>query len=138
GGTNGFQAFYRSTDGGSNFSTMSTTPNLLGWSSTGGDTGGQAWYDLCVAASPLNKDEVVTGGVNVWRSTNGGSTWAIYGHWTGSNAPFTHADHHDLEYASNGTLFNCNDGTVYRRNVSGWTEISGNMNISQIYRLGMS
>ncbi len=138
GSNNGFLALYRSTNGGTSFSSMSTTPNLLGWSSTGNDTGGQGWYDLCVAASPLNKDEVVTGGVNVWRSTNGGSSWTIYGHWTGSGAPFTHADHHDLEYNSAGVLYNCNDGTVYRRTNSGWAEISGSMNISQIYRMGMS
>lgn len=134
----GFQGFYRSTDQGVNFTQMATTPNLLGWSSTGNDTGGQGWYDLCVAASPLNPNEVVVGGVNVWRTTDGGTTWSLYGHWTGSGAPFTHADHHDLEYIPNGTLFNCNDGTVYRRTATAWQEISGTMNISQIYKIGTS
>ncbi len=134
----GFFGFYRSTNGATNFSTTATTPNLLGWSSTGGDNGGQAWYDLCVAASPLNKDEVVTGGVNVWRTTNGGTNWTIFGHWTGTGAPFTHADHHDLEYDAAGTLFNSNDGTVYRRTATNWQEISGLMNISQIYKIGTS
>lgn len=135
---NGFQGFYRSTASGTVFSQMTTTLNLLGWSSTGNDTGGQGWYDLCIACSPLNKDEVVTGGVNVWRTTTGGASWSIYGHWTGSGAPFTHADHHDLEYAPDGTLFNTNDGTVYKRTGATWTEISGTINISQIYKLGTS
>lgn len=138
---NGFYAFYRSTDAGLNFTAMATsTPNLLGWATAGNDSGGQGWYDLCVAASPTNSNEVVVGGVNVWRTTNGGSNWTIYGHWTGSGAPFTHADHHDLEYEPNGTLFNCNDGTVYRRapGATSWTEISGTMNISQIYKVGTS
>ncbi|MDI9339862.1 MAG: T9SS type A sorting domain-containing protein [Sediminibacterium sp.] len=136
----GFQGLYRSINSGTGFTTMATSPNLLGWSNTGGDTGGQGWYDLCVAASPLNKDEVVVGGVNVWRSTNGGTNWSIYGHWTGSGAPFTHADHHDLEYDASGNLFDCNDGTVYRRTPSAtsWQEISGLMNISQIYKIGTS
>jgi hypothetical protein len=135
----GFYAFYRSTDAGVTFSAMATsTPNLLGWASAGNDSGGQGWYDLCVAASPTNSNEVVVGGVNVWRTTNGGSSWSLYGHWTGSGAPFTHADHHDLEYAPNGTLFNCNDGTVYRRTATAWQEISGTMNISQIYKVGTS
>jgi hypothetical protein len=134
----GFLGFYRSTNSATGFSTMATSPNLLGWSSTGSDTGGQAWYDLCCAASPLNQDEVVVGGVNVWRTTNGGSAWSLYGHWTGSGAPFTHADQHDLEYDAAGTLFNTNDGTVYRRNGATWTEISGTMNISQIYKIGTS
>lgn len=136
--SNGLLAVYRSIDGGVTFTSMATTPNLLGWASAGNDTGGQGWYDLCIACSPLNKNEVVTGGVNVWRSTDGGTTWAIYGHWTGSGAPFTHADQHDLEFASNGTLFNTNDGTVYRRTATLWQEISGTINISQIYKLGAS
>ncbi|MBK9285977.1 MAG: T9SS type A sorting domain-containing protein [Sphingobacteriaceae bacterium] len=137
---NGFQGLYRSVDGGVTFTQMSNSPNLLGWSNTGGDTGGQGWYDLCIAASPTNSNEIVTGGVNVWRSTTGGATggWSLYGHWTGSGAPFTHADHHDLEYDIVGNLYNANDGTVYRRNGGSWLEVSGQMNLSQIYKLGTS
>ncbi|MBL7910815.1 MAG: T9SS type A sorting domain-containing protein [Bacteroidia bacterium] len=135
---NGFQGFYRSINSAGAFTQMATTPNLLGWATAGNDTGGQGWYDLCVAASPLNANEVVTGGVNVWRTTNGGTNWTIYGHWTGSGAPFTHADQHDLEYDAAGTLFNTNDGTVYRRTATAWQEISGTINISQIYKIGLS
>ena len=119
----GFQGFYRSINSATGFTQMATTPNLLGWATAGNDTGGQGWYDLCVAASPTNANEVVTGGVNVWRTTDGGTTWAIYGHWTGSGAPFTHADHHDLEFDAAGTLYNTNDGTVYRRTATAWQEI---------------
>lgn len=136
---NGFLGLYRSTNSATSFSLMSSTPNILDWSTTGNGTGGQGWYDLCIAASPLNKDEIYTGGVNVWRSTNGGTSWSLNGHWTGSGgAPFTHADHHDLEFDASGTLFNTNDGTVYKRTSSTWLEISGSMNISQIYRIGLS
>jgi hypothetical protein len=115
---------YRSTVSGTVFAAMSTsaTINLMGWNSNGTDVGGQGWYDLCIAANPLNKDEIVVGGVNVWRSLDGGSNWSIYGHWTGSLAPFTHADQHCLSFAPNGTLFNTNDGTVYRRT----TTMTGN------------
>lgn len=134
----GLQGFYRSVSGGTAFTQMTTTLNTLGWSNAGTDTGGQGWYDLCIAVSPLDKNEVVTGGVNVWRTLDGGVSWAIYGHWTGSGAPFTHADQHDLEYDASGVLYNANDGTVYRRTGNTWTEISGNINISQIYRMGMS
>jgi len=134
----GFQGFYRSVVGGTLFTQVTTTVNLLGYSPTGNDTGGQGWYTLCLAVSPLNRDEVVTGGVNVWRTTNSGASWSIFGHWTGNTAPFTHADQHDIEYDANGTLYCANDGTVYRRTTNNWQEISGTMNISQIYRIGMS
>lgn len=137
---NGMLGFYKSNSAAVSFTQMPTTLNLLGYNSNGADTGGQGWYDLCIACSPLNKDEVVTGGVNVWRTTNGGTSWTIYGHWTGSVAPFTHADQHDLEYAPDGTLFNTNDGTVYKRTATStsWAEISGTINISQIYKIGLS
>jgi hypothetical protein len=134
----GFLGFLQSTNSGVSFANITTTLNLLGWSNAGTDTGGQGWYDLCIAASPTNAAEVVVGGVNVWRTTNAGASWSIYGHWTGSGAPFTHADQHDLEFASNGTLFNSNDGTVYRRTATTWQEISGTMNVSQIYKIGLS
>lgn len=141
GTTNGYLGLYQSTAAGSTFSLMSNSPNILDGTTTGSSTGGQGWYDLAIAASPLNRDELVIGGVNVWRSLNAGVNWALYGHWTGSGgAPFTHADQHDLEYANNGVLFNVNDGTVYKRAIGAlnWTEISGTMNISQIYRMGLS
>lgn len=138
----GFLGLYRSTVSGTTFAVMSatttTTLNPLGWNSNGGDVGGQGWYDLALAASPLNKDEIVVGGVNIWRSVNGGTNWTLYGHWVGGGAPFAHADQHDLEYATNGTLFGCNDGTVYQRTSTSWLEISGQMNISQIYKIGLS
>lgn len=134
----GFEGFYRSTNSGVAFTQMANTPNLLGWSSTGSDTDGQGWYDLCVAASPLDKNEVIVGGVNVWKTSNGGTSWSLFGHWVGSGAPFTHADQHDLEYDASGTLYATNDGAVYRRTATAWTDISGTMNIAQIYRIGLS
>lgn len=137
---NGLYGIYKSTSSGTTFSQMTTTLNLLGWNSNGTDAGGQGWYDLAIAASPTSSNEVVVGGVNIWRTTDGASSWSIYGHWTGSGAPFIHADIHDLEYAPNGTLFSANDGTVYRRapGATSWTEICGTMNISQIYKIGTS
>ena len=37
---------YKSLDEGQNWNQQSNSPNLLGWSVTGSDTDGQAWYDL--------------------------------------------------------------------------------------------
>jgi hypothetical protein len=134
----GLTGVYKSTDAATTFTNLNVTQNLLGWASAGNDTGGQSWYDLAIAADPNNANIVVTGGVNVWRTTDGGSTWSLYGHWTGSGAPFTHADHHDLVYDANSGLYDTNDGTVYKRNGAVWQEISGTMNISEIYKVGTS
>jgi PKD repeat protein len=136
----GYQGLYRSTDNGTTFTTRSTTPNLLGFSSTGGDTGGQGWYTLSIAVAPTNADHVLVGGVNVWRSTNGGTSWTINAHWTGTGAPYVHADIHALEYipGSATTYYAGCDGGVFRTAASGtsWTDLSNGLQITQAYRLG--
>jgi hypothetical protein len=140
----GLLGIYRSTDSGLNFTTMKgpTGPNLLGWNSNGGDTGGQAFYDLTIAASPTNANTVIVGGVNIWRSTDGGTNWTINAHWTGSGAPYVHSDHHDIQFlpGSGTTYFSACDGGLARTTNSGgaWTDISANLNIAQQYRISLS
>ncbi len=131
---------YRSTNSGVTFSLMANTPNMLGNSCAGTSAGGQGWYDLAIAASPLNADEVVIGGVNHWRSMNGGVNWTNIGCWNsiGASPPFVHADVHELEYNANGVLYSANDGGVCEYNGTAWIDRTGNQNISQIYRIGIS
>ncbi|MGZ3901202.1 MAG: hypothetical protein ACXVDC_12825, partial [Bacteroidia bacterium] len=131
---------YSSTNDGVSFVTKATTPNIIGNSCTGNSTGtGQGWYDLAIAASPINSGEIVVGGVNVWKSTNDGSTWTIMGCWnSATNPPYIHADIHELEYTPSGTLFSTNDGGIYSYNGSTWTDLTGTRNIAQIYKIGLS
>ncbi|MCC7303648.1 MAG: PKD domain-containing protein [Bacteroidia bacterium] len=138
----GFLAFYRSTNSGASFTqiTVSSPSNMLGWASAGNDTGGQSWYDLALAASPTNANECVAGGVNVWRTTNGGTSWTLNAHWTGSGAPYVHADHHWLEYVNGTTVMCGNDGGIFRTTNNGgaWSDLSSGLHIAQMYRLGTS
>ncbi|MGZ3900953.1 MAG: hypothetical protein ACXVDC_11565, partial [Bacteroidia bacterium] len=136
----GFLGFYQSTDIGTTFVNKATSPNLLGWVSAGNDTGGQGWYTLSIAASPTNANEVVVGGVNIWRTTNGGTNWSLFAHWTGSGAPYVHADIHDLIYKNGTTLYiGCDGGAFYTANSgSSFFSCNGNMNIAEIYKIGLS
>lgn len=138
----GFGGLYLSTDAGNTFSTQSTSPNLLGWSSSGSDNGGQAWYDLAIAVSPTNKNMVFVGGVNIWKSLDAGQTWSINAHWTGSGAPYVHADIHQLKYSPHNStnIWACTDGGVSTSLNNGmfWAEENAGLNIGQIYRLGGS
>lgn len=140
-GTNGFEGIYRSTDGGNTWTLRANSPNLLGWRSDGSDAGGQAWYDLAIAVNPTDKDEVYVGGVNIWRSTNGGSNWNLAAHWTGSGAPFVHADIHHLTFRPNGnSVYTGCDGGVYRTDngSNSWDELNDGMNITQFYRISVA
>lgn len=139
----GFEGLYRSTNSGQSFTKMSSSPNIMGWAVSGNDSGGQAWYDIAITASPTNKNEIVTGGVNIWRSTNGGSTWSIDAHWYGGGGnPYVHADVHYLAYypGSSGTIFAGTDGGIFKttNNGSTWTDLSQGLQIGQMYKLGVS
>ncbi len=136
----GLLGVYRSTDSGTTFTTQTTTPNLLGWNANGGDTGGQGWYDLCITVDPTDANIVYTGGVNIWKSTNGGTTFALNGHWFGGGGvPYVHADNHYLGFI--GTRLTVgNDGGVFSTTNGGpnWTDNSSNLAIAQQYKLGLA
>lgn len=139
---NGFKGLMRSTNSGGAFTTQSTTPNVLGFDN-GSDAGGQGWYDLAIAASPTNAEEIIIGGINHWRSTNGGSTWTMISHWYGGfQKPYVHADVHDIQYlpGSGTTILSANDGGFFKTTNSGtsWTDLSSNLAIAQQYRFSLS
>lgn len=139
----GFQGIYKSTDGGTTFTQQANSPNLLGWDPNGNDTDGQAWYTLSIAVSPVDENVLITGGVNIWFSDNGGLSWQLNAHWYGGGgAPYVHADIHDLIFAPNsGSDFYAGcDGGVFTTNNGGasWNDISGDMGIAQIYSIGIS
>ncbi len=139
---NGFRGLYRSTDGGLTFTEMSSSPNIMDWSCDGSGTGGQAWYDLSLAADPVDANIIYVGGVNVWRSLNGGATWQISGHWYGGcGVSEVHADQHILEVNPvDNRIFLGNDGGIYYTSNSGvsWNEITTGLAISEAYKLGQS
>lgn len=139
--TQGFWGLYRSDDAGQSFYLATDTPNVLGYSPDGTDSGGQAWYDLAIAVHPQNADYVYTGGINVWRSTNGGFDLDIITHWWGAqNTPYVHADCHYLGFDEQGDLWAGNDGGVFRSPDQGdqWNDLSDGLHIAQIYRIGQA
>lgn len=137
----GFGGFFVSTNGGYSFQNRSNSPNILGWMSTGNDVGGQGIYDLCMAVSQIDENTVYIGGVNIWKSTDGGKAWLIETNWYPVNNVATiHADQHDLYIIPGGTsLFSGNDGGVYKKiEGSSWKWIGSGMPITQFYRIGGS
>jgi photosystem II stability/assembly factor-like uncharacterized protein len=136
-----FLGLYRSTDAGDSFSLRTDTPNVFGYNTDGNDSGGQSWYDMALAVSPSNKNEVYTGGINVWKSTNGGSTLTALTQWNWPTGSFeyVHADIHTLDFYGN-TLFSGSDGGIFKSVNNGitFTDLTAGIQHSQFYRLGTS
>ncbi len=137
----GFYGLYKSANSGQTWTAIydqSDPINLLGWELAGKDKGGQGWYDLSMAVSPTSENTLMTGGVNIWKSTTGGSSFSITAHWIGSPlVAYVHADHHMLKYNPlNNRLYSCNDGGIYYSPDNGrsWTDLSDGLTILQIYR----
>ena len=145
GSDEGFYGIYKSVDEGASWTVQadsSNAPNLLGWSTDGTDSGGQGWYDLALTVSPTDENLLIVGGVNSWKSTDGGQNWNISSHWYGGGGTeYKHADVHYLRYNSaNNRLYSANDGGLYFSDNDGlnWTDISDGLQITQFYRSGLS
>lgn len=140
----GFYALYKSSNSGDSWSLVmdDQSENLLGWTADGSDIGGQGWYDLSLAVSPENANTIFVGGVNVWKSVNGGISWSISGLWYYSQqTDYVHADQHMFAFSPySNTLYAANDGGLYRTYDLGknWKDISNDLQILQVYKLGTS
>jgi len=89
--------------------------------------GRQASYDLAMAVSPTNIDRVHVGGLDTWRSDDGGRNWMMTSAWRAppGSPNYTHADIHVLTYRGD-TLFTGSDGGVFRSDDGGnaWMSIT--------------
>jgi hypothetical protein len=133
---NYFQGVYRSNDSGSSFTAMNTTTNVF--ENVG--QGSQSWYDLAFAVSQTNANEMYTGCLNVWKSTNGGTSFTKVNNWSSPTAAaYTHADIHYLGFYGN-KLYCGSDGGIYVSSNSGFsfTDLTATAQISQFYRVAVS
>ena len=132
---------YKSTDGGQTYSLVNTGSSYLG---------GQGWYDNALWVDPTDADHVIVGGIDLWRSNDGGvtlskmSTW-----WQAPNS--AHADHHfviehpDYDGTTNKRVYFANDGGVYTaedvdlaQDSAGFQELNNSLAITQFYGLGVA
>jgi len=127
---------YRTSDGGTTWTSL-TVPTVTGGRNLASS---QAWYDLIAAVDPNNADRVIVGGLDLSASTDAGATWTHIASWTGTGAPYVHADHHAIVFktgSSTEALFG-NDGGVYRSiNASNanptFTDRNNSYNVTQFY-----
>lgn len=136
----GLGEVWRSTDIGSGNSTWTLQATLDVF-------GTQGWYDNMIWVDPTNPNFVVIGGVDLWRSTNGGTTFAKISDWSEyHNGLSAHADQHILaphpgyDGFTNRRVYVGNDGGIQTAaNIatvtptSGWTNLANGLGITQFY-----
>ncbi|ESU29887.1 glycosyl hydrolase [Flavobacterium limnosediminis JC2902] len=127
-----FQGIYRSTDSGTSWTVTSGTTDVF--------ESNQSWYDLALAVSDTNADEIYTGCLNIWKSSNGGAAVTKMNNWSSPSSPaYTHADIHFLRFYG-GKLFAGTDGGIYMSSTGGtsFTDLTAGLQISQFYKVAVS
>lgn len=102
---------YKSTDGGANWAPTTTSPPAN--SGTNDLSSGQAWYNLAVTVDPANGNNVIVGGLNCYRSTNGGSSWSQTSYWVGTTGNYIHADQQTGVWNGTQVLIGSDGGIFY-------------------------
>lgn len=102
---------YKTTDGGSNWTTLAANGLTNPFN-------GQGWYSGGIFVNPTNNNELWLCGVDLWESTNGGTDWVM-------GAPawwnyIVHGDHHDVVF-SNSKVFACTDGGIFSKDFTSTT-----------------
>ncbi len=122
---------FRSTDYGMNWAQVGTSVNFLS---------SQAWYDLYVRAHPQDPLTAFVGTIDIFRTTNGGSTFTNL--TNGYSGGYVHVDQHYLFFhpTNPNTLISCNDGGINRstNNGNSFTNLNENLTLTQFYRIAAS
>jgi hypothetical protein len=136
-----FHGLYRSTNAGSSFSLRNNMPNIMGGEPDGADDGDQQEYNMALSVSPTNENILGCGGINLWTSSNGGTSFQFQQRVV-SSLDYYHADIHQLIYhpLNSGILYMCGDGGVYRSSNNGdtWTGLNNSLGITQYYKISIN
>ena len=131
--SNGFDGIYKSVNGGLNFTKTSGATDVF-------DGSAQSWYDMAFAVSQTNAEEIYTGCLNIWKSTDGGVSAFKLNDWNApTSLPYTHADIHYLRFFGD-KLYCGSDGGVYVSQNNGvqFTDLTASAQISQFYKIAVS
>lgn len=130
--TYGALGIWRTTSGGSSWNPVTTPMDPL---NGGTHLGQQGWYDNVIAVDPTNENIVYAGGINLFKSTNGGSNWTMISNWySGAGYPYVHADQHAIVFSGSNIYFG-NDGGLFRSTNGGtsFTEMNNGLATIQFY-----
>lgn len=105
--SNQVPTIYKSTNGGQTWAATGGNPTA-GWCNAG-------WYALSVGIDPSNVNNCIVGGLDLYGTTNGGTTWTKKSNWVGTTGQYVHADIHEIIWYNGGNklLIGCDGGIHY-------------------------
>jgi photosystem II stability/assembly factor-like uncharacterized protein len=102
---------------------------------TGASCSTQCWYDMYIAVHPTNPNQLYFGGVSMYRSLDGGTTFSAIGSLIGGGA--IHVDQHYLTFDPRNPqrIYAANDGGIYRSDNAGttWASLNAGLELTQFY-----
>ena len=104
-------------------------------------TNGQAFYDLFLETDPVNDDIVYAGGIDIFKSFNGGDTWSQRSSYYGTTSTnIIHPDQHGIAFADSQRILFGNDGGVAYTANAGATIVHRNnrYNVTQFYHMAVA
>lgn len=135
---------YRSDDEGISWATLKKPIDADDGIPSTDFTRGQAWYDQSLAVDPNNPDVAIVGGIDLFKTIDGGKTWKQISKWYNWNSKYAyvHADQHVVSYkpgSSSTALFGNDGGVFYTTNVLGADSLNvissriNGYNVTQFY-----
>ena len=101
---------------------------------------GYGWYGIDLAISAQDPNKIYLGGMELFRSTNGGASFSLYVPWiySSAGAKYIHADIHSLEWV-NSSLYTGTDGgiSISQNNEATFKNLSNGLNVRQFYKIGV-
>ena len=130
---------YRSTDGGDTWTNIA----VVNWA------GGQAWYDNAIGVSPLDPNLVLCGGLDWYRSSQGGTSLGQVSYWYNGDMgvipaggregspDYVHADQHAIAFHPTNpqVVYVGSDGGIFKSSDGGqtWAGKNGGFVTTQFY-----
>ncbi len=144
----GMLGIWKTTNAGQSWTQVTTPQSIAQRNIQSGLTtplGQQGNYDNTIAVHPTDPNTVFVAGLDIYKTTDGGTAWSQVSFWIGQNPdnlPYVHADHHVFAFdrsTNPPTLYNGSDGGIARSRDLGasWDILNKDLGVTQFYYLAV-